>query len=96
MLRNEVDRFEPTPEAEERWRQRVDEAVQASLLVSTPSWFGGPNVPGKPETFMPHSGQCAPLPEDLRSGRSKLLRRFHPSLPRIFARIVRLIRHSKT
>jgi cyclohexanone monooxygenase len=47
MRENEYIRIEPTPQAEEGWREHVIEASQNTLRTQANSWFVGANIPGK-------------------------------------------------
>ncbi|WP_248304417.1 NAD(P)/FAD-dependent oxidoreductase [Actinomycetospora sp. TBRC 11914] len=56
-LRETGEHAEPTPEAEEEWAARVQEAADATLLPqAASSWYLGANVPGKPRVFLPFAG----------------------------------------
>jgi cyclohexanone monooxygenase len=48
--------IEPTPEAEDRWVQHVNEVADATLYKHANSWYLGSNIPGKPRVFMPYVG----------------------------------------
>jgi cyclohexanone monooxygenase len=56
MQANGATRIEATPEAQERWVQRVNEAADATLFPKANSWYIGANIPGKPRVFMPYVG----------------------------------------
>jgi cation diffusion facilitator CzcD-associated flavoprotein CzcO len=47
MRENEYIRIEPTPQAEDGWREHVIEASQNILRTQANSWFVGANIPGK-------------------------------------------------
>ena len=47
MRENEYIRIEPTPQAEDGWREHVIEASQNTLRTQANSWFVGANIPGK-------------------------------------------------
>jgi cyclohexanone monooxygenase len=50
---------EPTPDAEQRWVDRVRELGEASLYpraAEANSWYMGANVPGKPRVLLPYVG----------------------------------------
>jgi cyclohexanone monooxygenase len=51
-----LDVLEVTDEAEERWVDHVNEAVDGTLFQEADSWYRGANVPGKPLVFMPYVG----------------------------------------
>ena len=52
----DVDRIEPTLEAENEWVAHVNEVAGTNLRSSCSSWYVGANVPGKPRVFMPYIG----------------------------------------
>ncbi|KAJ4303674.1 hypothetical protein N0V90_002575 [Kalmusia sp. IMI 367209] len=39
--------IESSAEAENEWRQQMDQVAEATLFSKTPSWFFGENIPGK-------------------------------------------------
>lgn len=43
---------EPSPEAERRWTDHVDEIAHGTLYPRANSWYMGANIPGKPRRFM--------------------------------------------
>lgn len=55
----DVDTIEPTPTAEEGWRQHCIDCADITLLTDTDSWYMGANVPGKPRVLMPYAGGVA-------------------------------------
>ncbi|MDA0790067.1 MAG: NAD(P)/FAD-dependent oxidoreductase [Proteobacteria bacterium] len=50
--------IEPTPEAEQKWIEHVNQAANGTMLTapSCNSWYLGANIPGKPRIFMPYVG----------------------------------------
>jgi cyclohexanone monooxygenase len=56
MEAEHVVEFEVTPEAEESWVAHVNERAQETLYATTPSFYNGAEVAGKPRVFMPYSG----------------------------------------
>jgi cation diffusion facilitator CzcD-associated flavoprotein CzcO len=50
--------IEPTPEAQQRWVDHVNEVAQGTMFTaeSCNSWYLGANVPGKPRVFLPYVG----------------------------------------
>ncbi len=48
--------FEATPRAESEWIEHVNKRAQETLYPSTPSFYNGAEVAGKPRVFMPYSG----------------------------------------
>jgi len=56
MDANEVVEFEATPEAEQNWTAQVQARAQETLYLTTPSFYNGAEVAGKPRVFMPYSG----------------------------------------
>jgi len=54
-----VETIEPTPTAEEGWRQHNVDCASLTLLTETDSWYMGANVPGKPRVLMPYAGGVA-------------------------------------
>jgi cation diffusion facilitator CzcD-associated flavoprotein CzcO len=60
MRANGLKRIETTPEAADKWVERVNEAANATLLpLANSSWYLGANIPGKPRVFMPYAGGMA-------------------------------------
>lgn len=53
-----LQRIEPTPEAEVDWVAHVNEVAQGTMYTrpSCNSWYLGSNVSGKPRVFMPYVG----------------------------------------
>lgn len=47
---------EATEEAERYWVEHVNERARETLYLSTPSYYTGAEMPGKPQVFMPYSG----------------------------------------
>ncbi|MCW5744579.1 MAG: NAD(P)/FAD-dependent oxidoreductase [Alphaproteobacteria bacterium] len=56
MRRRDLDRIEPTPEAEAAWVQHVNAVADSTLYPLANSWYLGANIPGKPRVFMPYVG----------------------------------------
>jgi cyclohexanone monooxygenase len=56
LREHDLDRIEPTVEAENRWVRHVDEVGNATLFPKAPSWYVGANIPGKPRLFTPYVG----------------------------------------
>jgi cation diffusion facilitator CzcD-associated flavoprotein CzcO len=53
-------RVETNPAAMVAWGEKVQEAAQATLLITAKSsWYLGANVPGKPRVFLPYAGGMA-------------------------------------
>lgn len=48
--------FEATPSAEQSWIAHVNERSKETLYATTPSYYNGAEVAGKPRVFMPYSG----------------------------------------
>ena len=48
--------FEATRQAELAWVAHVNERAKETLYLSTPSYYNGAEVAGKPRVFMPYSG----------------------------------------
>jgi len=48
--------MEATAEAEQQWTAHVAEVANATLMVTSNSWYIGANIPGKPRVFMPYLG----------------------------------------
>ena len=48
--------IEPTPVAEEGWRQHCTDCADITLFQDTNSWYMGANVPGKPRVLFPYIG----------------------------------------
>lgn len=56
MRKHELDRIEPTPQAESEWVQHVNQVADSTLYPLANSWYMGANIPGKPRVFMPYVG----------------------------------------
>ena len=56
MRRHEINRVEPTIEAEAAWVQHVNAVADSTLYPMANSWYVGANIPGKPRVFMPYVG----------------------------------------
>ncbi len=52
MREHEYIRIQPTPQAEDGWREHVIEASQNILRSQANSWFVGANIPGKPRMLL--------------------------------------------
>jgi cyclohexanone monooxygenase len=50
---------EPSPDAEDRWVQHVNEVADRTLYPRANSWYMGANIPGKTRVFMPYVGGLA-------------------------------------
>lgn len=48
--------IEPTLEGEDAWIAHHEEIANATLVVKTPSWYLGSNVPGKPKRLLSYIG----------------------------------------
>ncbi len=51
-----LDEIEATAAAESDWVKHVNERAQETLYLTTPSYYVGAEMPGKPRVFMPYSG----------------------------------------
>jgi cyclohexanone monooxygenase len=56
LHRHQLDRIEPTPEAESKWVEHVNQVADSTLYPLANSWYMGANIPGKPRVFMPYVG----------------------------------------
>ncbi len=56
MRQHQLDRVEPTVEAEAAWVQHVNAVADGTLYPLANSWYVGANIPGKPRVFMPYVG----------------------------------------
>ena len=56
MRERDLQRIEPTVDAEEAWTAHVGEVADFTLFPQANSWYVGANVPGKPRVFMPYVG----------------------------------------
>lgn len=56
MRRENVTRFEATPEAEKRWQDEIDLILGVTLFGRAASWYMGRNVPGKPVQMLMYPG----------------------------------------
>ena len=58
LRKNQIERIEPTVEAEDAWVEHVNQVAQGTMFTapSCNSWYLGANVPGKPRIFMPYIG----------------------------------------
>ena len=54
--RHQLDRIEPTPNAESDWVHHVNQVADSTLYPLANSWYMGANIPGKPRVFMPYVG----------------------------------------
>ena len=60
MREQGADRVETSSTAMNTWGEKVQEAAQATLLITAKSsWYLGANVPGKPRVFLPYAGGMA-------------------------------------
>jgi len=60
MREQGTDRVETSSTAMDTWGEKVQEAAQATLLITAKSsWYLGANVPGKPRVFLPYAGGMA-------------------------------------
>ena len=60
MRKQGTARVETDPATMEAWGEKVQEAAQATLLITAKSsWYLGANVPGKPRVFLPYAGGMA-------------------------------------
>ncbi len=66
MRRYDLDRIEPTVEAEATWVQHVNAVADSTLYPLANSWYLGANIPGKPRVFMPYVGGFDALQAALR------------------------------
>ena len=56
MRAHEYAQIVATPEAEDDWTAHVNEVAEGTILLDTPSWFVGANIPGKKRTFLMYAG----------------------------------------
>jgi cyclohexanone monooxygenase len=56
LHKHQLDRIEPTPQAESNWVQHVNQVADSTLYPLANSWYMGANIPGKPRVFMPYVG----------------------------------------
>jgi cyclohexanone monooxygenase len=56
LAARQLDRIEPTPEAEMDWVHHVNAVADSTLYPLANSWYMGANIPGKPRVFMPYVG----------------------------------------
>jgi len=56
LHRHQLDRIEPTAEAESEWVAHVNQIADSTLYPLANSWYMGANIPGKPRVFMPYVG----------------------------------------
>lgn len=54
--KHQLDRIEPTPQAERDWVHHVNQVADSTLYPLANSWYMGANIPGKPRVFMPYVG----------------------------------------
>lgn len=54
--RDGIVEVEATPDAVRDWVAHVNERAQETLYMTTPSYYVGAEMPGKPKVFMPYSG----------------------------------------
>jgi cyclohexanone monooxygenase len=60
MRANDLHTADPTPEAEQKWVEHVNEVGNATLFPKANSWYTGANIPGKPRVFTPYVGGVGP------------------------------------
>jgi cyclohexanone monooxygenase len=56
LHKHQLDRIEPTAEAEGDWVAHVNQVANGTLYPLANSWYMGANIPGKPRVFMPYVG----------------------------------------
>jgi cyclohexanone monooxygenase len=56
LHQHQLDRIEPTPQAETDWVSHVNQVADSTLYPLANSWYMGANIPGKPRVFMPYVG----------------------------------------
>lgn len=56
MREHDYETLEPEAAAEDRWAALVTEAVGATLILETDSWWIGTNIPGKPRMILRYVG----------------------------------------
>jgi cyclohexanone monooxygenase len=56
LHRHQLDRIEPTADAEAHWVEHVNQVADSTLYPLANSWYMGANIPGKPRVFMPYVG----------------------------------------
>jgi cyclohexanone monooxygenase len=56
LHQHQLDRIEPSPQAESAWVQHVNQVADSTLYPLANSWYMGANIPGKPRVFMPYVG----------------------------------------
>jgi cyclohexanone monooxygenase len=56
LCQHQLDRIEPTPQAESAWVDHVNQVADSTLYPLANSWYMGANIPGKPRVFMPYVG----------------------------------------
>ncbi len=49
-------RIEPTPEAEDAWRNEILEVAETTLFPKAQSWYMGANIPGKKRELLMYAG----------------------------------------
>ncbi len=54
--KHQLDRIEPTGQAETAWVAHVNAVADSTLYPRANSWYMGANIPGKPRVFMPYVG----------------------------------------
>ena len=58
-----------TPEAQDRWTDRVGRVADGTLLATADSWYVGANVPGKPRALLFWAGGIVPYLDELAAAR---------------------------
>jgi cyclohexanone monooxygenase len=56
LHKHQLDRIEPSPQAESAWVGHVNQVADSTLYPLANSWYLGANIPGKPRVFMPYVG----------------------------------------
>jgi cyclohexanone monooxygenase len=59
LLDNGYETMEAEAQAQEGWRQELNERANATLFPRTASWYMGANIPGKPRVVMMYVGAAA-------------------------------------
>ena len=62
-----IKRIDPTREAEEEWRNKVQELSDKTLFPSANSWYMGANIPGKPREQLNYAGGLPKYDEECQA-----------------------------
>lgn len=56
LEKEKIKSIEPKREAEEKWKQNIQDANEKTLMPLTDSWYMGANIPGKKREQLDYLG----------------------------------------